>query len=61
MRGPRGIACAVMHSRYSACHQGILDTLYIRRHAAPVVVDNDNDYNNNKSRRDLQQSPGPTA
>lgn len=42
MRAPRGMACAgeltVLRSKYSACHQGILDTLYIRLRAAPLVV-----------------------
>lgn len=53
MRGSRGTACAgeltVLRSRFSACHRGILNTLYIRLPAAPLVVDY------NKNGRDLQQ------
>lgn len=51
MRGPCGLACAGGHtvvlSRYSACHQGILETLYVGLHAAPLAAAADN--NNNKT------------
>lgn len=52
MRGPCGVACAGLYLalvpllyKYSACHQWILDTLYVGPHAAtPIILANNNNF-----------------
>lgn len=60
MRGPCGIVCAggltVTCSRHSACHQGVLETLYIRLHAAGLPA-----ASNNNSRIKYFSCKGPKA